>query len=83
VAVDGCARNVASKALLAPVSGFGAEQTVYIDGEGAIDPLRTPPTLGRLPFFFCPGGLDLGRMFWLWWKTLSGSYVVFTSTSRS
>jgi hypothetical protein len=24
-----------------------------------------------------------GRMFWLWWKTLSGSYVVFTSTSRS
>lgn len=23
-----------------------------------------------------------GRMFWLWWKTLSGSYVVFTSTSR-
>ena len=23
------------------------------------------------------------RMFWLWWKTLSGSYVVFTSTSRS
>jgi Tol biopolymer transport system component len=22
------------------------------------------------------------RMFWLWWKTLSGSYVVFTSTSR-
>src|SRR5262245_6762362 len=27
--------------------------------------------------------LNLGRMFWLWWKTLSGSYVVFTSTSRS
>ena len=24
-----------------------------------------------------------GRMFWLCWKTLSGSYVVFTSTSRS
>jgi hypothetical protein len=24
-----------------------------------------------------------GRMFWLWWKTLLGSYVVFTSTSRS
>ena len=24
-----------------------------------------------------------GRMFWLWWKTLAGSYVVFTSTSRS
>src|SRR5262245_36021027 len=24
-----------------------------------------------------------GRMFWLWWKTLSGSYVVFTFTSRS
>ena len=22
-------------------------------------------------------------MFWLWWKTLSGSYAVFTSTSRS
>ena len=27
--------------------------------------------------------LDRGRMCWLWWKTLSGSYVVFTSTSRS
>ena len=27
--------------------------------------------------------LNPGRMFWLWWKTLSGSYVVFTSTSRS
>jgi len=27
--------------------------------------------------------LNLGLMFWLWWKTLSGSYVVFTSTSRS
>jgi hypothetical protein len=26
---------------------------------------------------------EFGRMFWLWWKTLSGSYVVFTSTSRS
>jgi hypothetical protein len=26
---------------------------------------------------------NLGRMFWLWWKTLSGSYMVFTSTSRS
>ena len=26
---------------------------------------------------------ERGRMFWLWWKTLSGSYVVFTSTSRS
>ena len=25
----------------------------------------------------------LGRMFWLWWKMLSGSYVVFTSTKRS
>ena len=24
-----------------------------------------------------------GRIFWLWWKTLSGSYMVFTSTSRS
>jgi hypothetical protein len=22
-----------------------------------------------------------GRMFWLWWKTLPGSYVVFTFTS--
>ncbi len=28
-------------------------------------------------------GTQPGRMFWLWWKTLSGSYVVFTSTSRS
>src|SRR5262249_49279418 len=27
--------------------------------------------------------LNLGRMFWLWWNTLSGSYLVFTSTSRS
>src|SRR5262245_9887555 len=27
--------------------------------------------------------LTRGRMFWLWWKTLSGSYVVFTSTNRS
>ena len=26
---------------------------------------------------------NLGRTFWLWWKTLSGSYMVFTSTSRS
>jgi hypothetical protein len=26
---------------------------------------------------------ELGRMFWLWWKTLSGSYLVFMSTSRS
>ena len=26
---------------------------------------------------------NLGRMFWLWWKMLSGSYVVFTSTRRS
>src|SRR4029453_18106369 len=26
---------------------------------------------------------ERGRMFWLWWKTLSGSYLVFTSTSRS
>jgi hypothetical protein len=24
-----------------------------------------------------------GGMFWLWWKTLSGSYAVFTATSRS
>ena len=24
-----------------------------------------------------------GRMFWLWWKTLSGSYLVFTFASRS
>ena len=24
-----------------------------------------------------------GRMFWLWWKTLLGSYVVFTPTRRS
>ena len=23
----------------------------------------------------------VGRMFWLWWKTLPGSYVVFTFTS--
>jgi hypothetical protein len=27
--------------------------------------------------------ISRGPMFWLWWKTLSGSYVVFTSTSRS
>jgi len=27
--------------------------------------------------------LNPGRMFWLWWNTLSGSYMVFTSTSRS
>ena len=27
--------------------------------------------------------LNPGRMFWLWWKTLSGSYVVLTSASRS
>jgi ABC-type molybdate transport system substrate-binding protein len=30
-----------------------------------------------------PPSLYAGRMFWLWWKTLSGSYVVFTSISRS
>jgi hypothetical protein len=29
------------------------------------------------------GATQLGQMFWLWWKTLSGSYVVFTFTSRS
>src|SRR4029453_1662090 len=27
--------------------------------------------------------LSLGRMFWLWWKTFSGPYVVFARTNRS
>ena len=26
--------------------------------------------------------ISLGAMFWLWWKTLSGSYLAFTSASR-
>jgi hypothetical protein len=26
---------------------------------------------------------ELGRMFWLWWNTFSGSYLLFTATSRS
>jgi hypothetical protein len=26
---------------------------------------------------------ERGRMFWLWWNTLSGSYLVFMSTRRS
>ena len=30
-----------------------------------------------------PQRKEPGRMFWLWWKTLSGSYVVFTFASRS
>jgi len=27
--------------------------------------------------------ISRGPMFWLWWKTLSGSYLAFTPASRS
>jgi hypothetical protein len=49
----------------------GLKDFGYVEGENVAIEYR------------CPGGLNPGRMFWLWWKTLSGSYVVFTSTSRS
>ena len=49
----------------------GLKDIGYVEGENVAIEYR------------CPGGLNPGRMFWLWWKTLSGSYVVFTSTSRS
>jgi hypothetical protein len=48
--------------------------TAGISGGAQLRPLHA--TVRRMT------SCQTGLMFWLWWKTFSGSYVVFTSTSR-
>jgi hypothetical protein len=52
---------------------FDISRAIEVKGDQTSPAPSEPPT----------PALNPGRMFWLWWKTLSGSYVVFTSTRRS
>jgi hypothetical protein len=63
---------------LLPARGGGGGFRHPVRRSDAVNERRAQPARGRGRSFYA-----LGRMFWLWWKTLSGSYAVFTSTSRS